>query len=403
MTVMATNDETQKLLLPVVAVQQEEQQQIPTTIITTSTRTRSSPRSSPKKNSTKNDPSTFLFRRNSKFVKARLLLLDTTDTDTTTTTMMMATTSNTSRRSNIFFGVAGMAFFVVLFVTTRLDSIQAASSSSSNTNTNKSGYWNVYGQALQSCSSDGMALTGFTRSGSCVEETDDVGSHHICMDLSSTSSNADGSNFCQVTGQSNWCAYDDMPCHEDSTQTGCPVANWCVCQWAFSAYVLQEGCDQIQTIVCDAINLEAVLAYQKMIAQPSSSSSASSNYGQSQSKYQVALDCLVDRCGLDMNNFSTTAGQQTATTFFSSSLSLLLGRHGGSGGGGTATTNTVFLLAAFVVVLVGSIAGTLVYRKKSCPDHSATQDGLVKGGAIGKDFSSSTATETSSLYVLSRN
>ena len=402
MTVMATNDETQKLLLPVVAVQQEEQQQIPTTIITTSTRTRSSPRSSPKKNSTKNDPSTFLFRRNSKFVKARLLLLDTTDTDTTTTTMMMATTSNTSRRSNIFFGVAGMAFFVVLFVTTRLDSIQAASSSSSsNTNTNKSGYWNVYGQALQSCSSDGMALTGFTRSGSCVEETDDVGSHHICMDLSSTSSNADGSNFCQVTGQSNWCAYDDMPCHEDSTQTGCPVANWCVCQWAFSAYVLQEGCDQIQTIVCDAINIEAVLAYQKMIAQPSSSSSASSNYGQSQSKYQVALDCLVDRCGLDMNNFHTTAGQQTATTFFSSSLSLLLGRNGS--GGGTATTNTVFLLAAFVVVLVGSIAGTLVYRKKSCPDHSATQDGLVKGGAIGKDSSSSTATETSSLYVLSRN
>ena len=397
---MTTKDETQKLLLPDVAVQQEDQQQIPTTIITTSTRP--SPRSSPKKNSTNNDPSTLIFRRNSKFVKARLLLLDTTDTETTTT-MMMATASNTSRRSNIFFGVAGMAFFVVLFVTTRLDSIQAASSSNTNTNTNKSGYLNVYGQALQSCSSEGMALTGYTRSGSCIEETDDVGSHHICRDLSSTASNADGSNFCQVTGQSNWCAYDDMPCHADSTQTGCPVTNWCVCQWAFSLYVLQEGCDQIQTIVCDAINIEAVLAYQKMIAQPSSSSSssASSNYGQSQSKYQVALECLVDRCGLDLNNLPTTTGQQTATTFFSSSLSLLLGRNGG--GGGTATTNTVFLLAAFVVVLVGSIAGTLVYRNHACSDHSATQDGLVKGGAIGKDSPSSTATETSSLYVLSRN
>merc|ERR1711865_1331519 len=149
-----------KLLLPDVAVQQEDQQQIPTTIITTSTRP--SPRSSPKKNSTNNDPSTLIFRRNSKFVKARLLLLDTTDTETTTT-MMMATASNTSRRSNIFFGVAGMAFFVVLFVTTRLDSIQAASSSNTNTNTNKSGYLNVYGQALQSCSSEGMALTGYTR------------------------------------------------------------------------------------------------------------------------------------------------------------------------------------------------------------------------------------------------
>merc|ERR1712224_868069 len=153
------------------------------------------------------------------------------------------------------------------------------------------------------------ALTGYTRNGNCVERTDDKGSHHICIDLSSTSSNENGYNFCEVTGQSNWCAYDNMACHEDSSQLGCPVTNWCVCQWAFSSYVLAEGCDQIQTIVCDAINLEAVLAYQKIAAQP--------NWGYGgESKYQLALECIVDRCGLDINNLPD--GGRRSSTFFSS-------------------------------------------------------------------------------------
>merc|ERR1712238_31318 len=47
------------------------------------------------------------------------------------------------------------------------------------------GYLNVYGKPLESCSENGMALTGFTRSGSCVELDEDVGSHHICLDMSS--------------------------------------------------------------------------------------------------------------------------------------------------------------------------------------------------------------------------
>ena len=80
---------------------------------------------------------------------------------------------------------------------------------------------NVYGETLQPCSSTGSALTGYTRTGSCVDYQDDVGSHHICIELSSASSN--GQNFCQVTGQTNWCS-SSMPCHENKYQS-CQVSS----------------------------------------------------------------------------------------------------------------------------------------------------------------------------------
>ena len=80
---------------------------------------------------------------------------------------------------------------------------------------------NVYGETLQPCSSTGSALTGYTRTGSCVDYQDDVGSHHICIELSSASSN--GQNFCQVTGQSNWCS-SSMPCHQNKYQS-CQVSS----------------------------------------------------------------------------------------------------------------------------------------------------------------------------------
>merc|ERR1719491_2437663 len=81
------------------------------------------------------------------------------------------------------------------------------------------GYLNVYGKSLESCSENGMALTGFTRSGSCVELDEDVGSHHICLDMSSldgmhpddqTTDPTTSQDFCQVTGQPDWCASQDM-------------------------------------------------------------------------------------------------------------------------------------------------------------------------------------------------
>jgi uncharacterized protein (DUF2237 family) len=147
---------------------------------------------------------------------------------------------------------------------------------------------NVYGRNLQPCSTDGMALTGFTRSGRCVEEQDDKGSHHICIDLSSASHS--GKNFCEVTGQSNWCD-DKMPCSDGSDEI-CPVKNWCVCQWAFAKYIDEAGgCEAIQEINCGATNMEAYKAYQK----------SSVMEGSEQEQIANALKCLEQRCKLDID------------------------------------------------------------------------------------------------------
>ena len=147
---------------------------------------------------------------------------------------------------------------------------------------------NVYNEPLSTCSTAGMALTGFTRDGSCVERDDDAGSHHICIDLSSTSSN--DQNFCQVTGQSNWCA-EQMPC-SDTSSTQCPVEHWCVCQWAFSSYLQAAGgCDAIQTIDCEATNIKAIEAYRKQ---------------EGVKKYDDAYQCLVERCGLEYQIYGST-------------------------------------------------------------------------------------------------
>ena len=184
-----------------------------------------------------------------------------------------------------------IAIYAALLLTSST-AAQADDDEYSNGNPN---YLNVYGGALQPCSSDGMALTGYMRTGYCVDEQDDSGSHHICIDLSSLGGNANNQNFCDVTGQSDWCSAEDMPCHEDLDSYGCPVTDWCVCQWAFASYIQKSGgCENIQTIVCESINMEALKAYQKM-----------TNKWNAEQKYIDALDCLVDRCGLDASQFKS--------------------------------------------------------------------------------------------------
>ena len=96
---------------------------------------------------------------------------------------------------------------------------------------------------LADCSGPGMALTGFTRNGKCVDKDDDAGSHHVCIEMDSS----EGSNFCTVTGQPNWCD-DQMPCADGAQPGGaseaileCPVRNWCVCEWAFRGYIGKAG------------------------------------------------------------------------------------------------------------------------------------------------------------------
>lgn len=140
-------------------------------------------------------------------------------------------------------------------------------------------FTNVQGGELQHCSSAGMALTGFTRSGECVEQDDDAGSHHVCIDLKS----AAGGNFCTVTGQPDWCS-SSMGC-DGGGASSCPVKHWCVCQWAFASYIAKAGgCEKIQDIVCEATNMQALTTYRaKAGSDPSIAS---------------ALACLEHRCHL---------------------------------------------------------------------------------------------------------
>eukprot|EP00239_Pterosperma_sp_CCMP1384_P001234 CAMPEP_0197847742 /NCGR_PEP_ID=MMETSP1438-20131217/6939_1 /TAXON_ID=1461541 /ORGANISM="Pterosperma sp., Strain CCMP1384" /LENGTH=170 /DNA_ID=CAMNT_0043459749 /DNA_START=104 /DNA_END=616 /DNA_ORIENTATION=+ len=136
---------------------------------------------------------------------------------------------------------------------------------------------NVLGGELQKCSQPGMALTGFTRNGRCMDHNDDAGSHHVCIDMTSNI----GGNFCSVTGQPDWCS-SSMAC--DGQAGDCPVEHWCVCEWAFARYIqLAGGCDQIQEIVCEATNMMALTHYEE---QASSAPHIAS-----------ALQCLKERCG----------------------------------------------------------------------------------------------------------
>merc|ERR1711924_80837 len=126
-----------------------------------------------------------------------------------------------------------------------------------NDNDTHSGKLNVYGAPLKKCSGPGMALTGFTREGTCTDRVDDAGSHHICIEMDSV----DGGNFCEVTGQPNWCD-DYMQC--DGKRGLCPVQHWCVCEWAFASYITRAGgCNKIQSIDCEATNRWAYLHYQQ--------------------------------------------------------------------------------------------------------------------------------------------
>jgi len=224
-----------------------------------------------------------------------------------------------------------------------------------------SGYLNVYGQTLQSCSSDGMALTGWTRTGHCIDRYGDSGSHHICIDLSSlgggNENDGDNQNFCDVTGQYDWCSSQDMPCHEDQDTSACPVTNWCVCQWAFASYIQASGgCDNIQTVVCDSINLQALLAYQNMAKQSNA-----------EQKYEDALECLVERCGL-------TSSQLAAASLLSSNTSSRFGVYG------------VFLVAA---ILAGVAGSAHFYRKHmTSKTIQLNNDGIAIGDE--KDFVANT-------------
>jgi hypothetical protein len=153
-----------------------------------------------------------------------------------------------------------------------------------------SSYLNIYGNELPSCSQDSMALSGSSSSnGYCVDEYDDQGTRHICIDLSTNS------GLCEATVLSDGCV-SEMPCHGNTAEY-CPVQNWCVGQWTFAVYIeTAGGCDQIQDIICESINVQAIRTYK---SQQGKNSSAA-----------TALSCLANRCGLVISN-TTLFGMPT--------------------------------------------------------------------------------------------
>lgn len=139
---------------------------------------------------------------------------------------------------------------------------------------------NVLGKPLQACSKDGTAMTGFTRTGQCVDQgNDDEGSHHICIIMKS--------DFCTVTGQPDWCS-EKMPCMGQSGD--CSIGNWCVCQWAFASYLAAAGgCDKATVgVVCDSTNQVALKAYTES-TDPT---------------HKAALQCIESKCGVSYSAFT---------------------------------------------------------------------------------------------------
>ena len=146
-------------------------------------------------------------------------------------------------------------------------------------------YRNLYGQELQNCSHDGMALTGYVSTGQCADENDKSGRHHVCIDIGST----DEGRFCNITEQIPNCA-QELPCSDD-LKSLCPIQNWCISQWDFLSYIEERGgCEMIEDIVCDAINIDAYEAYKRIMASKVIKK-------ESKVKTQNAIDCLEFRCG----------------------------------------------------------------------------------------------------------
>ena len=137
---------------------------------------------------------------------------------------------------------------------------------------------NLYGDPLQSCSSPGMASTGYSRNGRCTTTLGDKGRHHVCIDLTSTT----GGSFCGVTGQREWCS-NRYPCHGNSDHD-CSIEKWCVCEWAFAQYVEDVGCENIGSVKCDATHENVLTHYQSRMEEP---------------HVQKAMSCLESKCPLD--------------------------------------------------------------------------------------------------------
>ena len=64
---------------------------------------------------------------------------------------------------------------------------------------------------------------------------------------------------------------------------------------AFASYIQTAGgCNYVQDIVCESINQQALIAYKSQM--------------NTASKYQDALECIADRCGISIDEIPTGNG-----------------------------------------------------------------------------------------------
>ena len=152
---------------------------------------------------------------------------------------------------------------------------------------------NLFGEPLQKCSSDSMAITGFLDTGFCVDvEGYDHNHHLICVALHETGSPGylyGEYDFCEVIGDTkpvNWCDAD-LPCHHDENQL-CPVEDWCVGEIDLANFIDEAvGCDKLGTIHCEATNEDVITHLEGIVDREEDD----------HMKYEIALACIKERCG----------------------------------------------------------------------------------------------------------
>merc|ERR1712083_556398 len=109
-------------------------------------------------------------------------------------------------------------------------------------------------------------------------------------------------NFCEQTGQPNWCAEQGECDFGDQTKvtenTLCDREHWCVCQWAFAKYVQAQTCKNIQEVICDATNMEALKAYKTNLVKIEAAIDAGEALEGSFKELKDALSCLMLKCGI---------------------------------------------------------------------------------------------------------
>jgi len=245
---------------------------------------------------------------------------------------------------------------------------------------------NANGGVLQPCSISGMALTGGSREGYCVDSYGRSGSH-ICMNIDN--SNDDINNFCNLEyseAKLPACRENGVfPCQEDITQM-CPVQNYCVHQCHFSHYLEEIGsCDDIQYIVCDAVNIRSLIAYGKRSYK---------------GKYNNALECIAKKCNIE-ESMVTQLKQSKCGTTAASLYSMVRGK--GNNDDVEEEVNKQIAIWCLAFLALAGITCKVYKRCAKKNNKSKMVENLEKEEAGKDDDDNDTDTVTASVSVAQGN